>query len=198
MDARDSVFDLLDEIRARPSMFLRNSSLEDLQTLLFGYYAALDVHGLVEPVPKMDRHFLFWMEYRTGWSLCTGWAVALTSRYGTSERALEEFFNFADEFRRLRSVTLCSVRLQSRHRPTGNRVTIGFGERIRKPKKVDILRYRPLPLHFLRFHYSDGIQDQDLLFVHGGVKSSLRDAKVWVRDELQVAVSEWMPAGRPG
>lgn len=62
MDTRDeprNVFDWLDQIRRRPGMFVGESSapLGIIETLIGGYYAALSVHGMVEPVPAMSNHF---------------------------------------------------------------------------------------------------------------------------------------------
>jgi len=64
-----------------------------------------------------------------------------------------------------------------------------------KPKRVDILRYVPEPLHFLRFHYPNTITDDWLLMKpDGSYDTTIHDAKRWVRDELQVKRNEWQKA----
>src|SRR5690606_3660298 len=42
------VYDLLEQVRARPLMWLRSRSLRELRTLLTGYHLALCVHGAGE------------------------------------------------------------------------------------------------------------------------------------------------------
>src|SRR5437879_1940778 len=93
-----NVFDWLDNHRARPPMYLRDGCLRDLESLVWGYYSALSMHGIVEEVPAMNRHFLSWLHYRTGWSCCScGWAHALGSLHPAHDAALAAFFRFVDE-----------------------------------------------------------------------------------------------------
>jgi hypothetical protein len=192
LDQRDqNVFTWLDSIRARPSMYI-GSSFRDLVTLVHGYYTALRVHGIVEPVPHMDRHFLGWLYYHTGWSTCRGWAFAIEQRYPEFDKALACFFEFVDEYRKLQPTSLCIVSLGRAHNPTGKRVFYGDDVLMEKPRRVEVIRYRPEPLHFLRLHYRNRIEDRDLLTTGAGeFATTVRDAKTWVRDELQVKLTEW-------
>lgn len=48
-----SVFTWLEDVRARPSMYIGDASLRELETLIYGYYAGLHTHGLIEHVPEM-------------------------------------------------------------------------------------------------------------------------------------------------
>jgi hypothetical protein len=188
------VFGWLDGIRARPSMYLRNNSLRELETLVRGYYAALHVHGMVEPVPHVDRHFLTWLHYRTEWSCSLGWAAAIEQRHPEPDKALAAFFKFVDEYRELRPTGLCTVSLGGEHNPTGKRARYGFDGLMEKPCRVDVVRYRPEPRHFLRFHYRDRVEDWDLLMTGTGqYATTVRYARQWVRDELQVEFSAWKP-----
>ena len=194
-----NVFGWLDDIRARPEMYLGSSSLRELETLVWGYYSALGVHGLVEPVPQMGRPFLAWLHYRTGWSCCAGWASAIEPRHPEADKALAAFFEFVDEYRTLRPTGLCTVSLAARHNPTGKRVRHGLDGLMEKPRRVDVVRYRPEPLHFLRLHYRERIEDCDPLMTGTGeYATTVRYAKEWVRDELQVEFAAWerMPKSR--
>jgi hypothetical protein len=155
----------------------------------------LGVHGIVEDVPEMVGHFSTWLHYRTKWSCCCGWADAIEQHYEDSEKALAAFFGFANVFRKLRPTVLCTVRLGARHKPTGKRVKIGFDGLMDKPKRVDVVRYRPEPLHFLRFHYGDRVEYGDILMTGAGKHATtVRYAKQWVRDELQVEYEAWESA----
>jgi hypothetical protein len=186
-----NIFTYLDEMRDRPTMYVR--SLLDLEAQIYGYYAALKNHRVVESGPSMTHHFLVWGYFRKHWSTCAfGWARAIESRISSLDEQLRKFFALVDEYRQLRPTPLCSVRLKRHHVPTGKRVVIGLGGRMEKPCRVEIFRYKPEPLHFLRFHYGNRIEDDWLLMKSDGTNNTtLGDAKRWVRDELQVKRDEW-------
>ncbi len=183
-------FTFLDQVRDRRTMYVE--SLSDLQSLIWGYYVALSQHGIVEPVPAMNHHFEIWVYYRTGWSAALGWAKTIERDIQSSDEQFKKFFSLVDEYKRLRPVALSVARLKSHHAPSGRRVKIGLGERMENPVSVEIIRYKPAPLHFLRFHYKDRIDDDRLLMKDdGSYRTTLRDAKRWVSDELQVKPGEW-------
>jgi hypothetical protein len=186
-----NVFDWLDNIRARPDMYLGAGGLCDLEKFVYGYYVALSTHGIVEEGPKMNRHFLYWLHYRTRWSCSCGWAYAIGTRYPANDAALAVFFRFVDEYRRLKPIRRCTVQLGPEHTPTGRRVVIGMNGRMEKPCRVDVFRYLPKRLHFLRFHYADRVEDDDLLMVEGKYTTGLNDAKQWALDELLVDFGLW-------
>jgi hypothetical protein len=189
-----NVFGWLDYIRARPGMFLPNRSLHELEILVLGYYSGLGVHGIVESVPQMYSHFVSWLVWRTDWACSRGWAFAIVQHYPVPEKALAAFFRFIDEYRRLKPTTLCTVRLGPSHNPTGKRMCIGLNGRVEKPLRVDVVRYNPEPLHFLRFHYPDRVANQHILMTGEGTHTTtVRYAKQWVRDEFQVPYGLWKP-----
>jgi hypothetical protein len=187
-----NVFDWLEGVRARPDMYVGDEGLSVLETLLHGYYAALHTHGIVEGVPSMGHHFLDWLYHGTGWSCSCGWAYAITMRYPDRDEALAVFFGFVDAYRLLRPTRLCTVELGPDHEPTGRRVVIGMDGRMEKPLRVDVIRYLPEPLHFLRFHYEGRVEDDNLLMTGTGDHGTTIDyAKRWVLDELQVGLGSW-------
>jgi hypothetical protein len=189
---RKNVFTYLDLVRERRPMYAH--SLRDLESQIHGYYVALQNAGITESVPSMDHHFLIWVWYRMGWSASQGWArsIAEHSNATTVDEQFAIFFELVNEYRRLKPTTLCFVRLKARHVPTGKRVVIGFGGRMDKPAKVEVIRYKPAPLHCLRFHYPDRLEDGWFLMKpDGSYQTTLSDAKRWVQDELQVAPDDW-------
>ncbi|WP_344559894.1 hypothetical protein, partial [Streptomyces atrovirens] len=42
----DTVHDFLDEVRLRPNMYVRERSILDLQSILYGYSVACEIHGV--------------------------------------------------------------------------------------------------------------------------------------------------------
>lgn len=186
-----SVFDWLEGVRARPGMYIANASLRELQTLVYGYYAGLHTHGLVEPVPEMTNHFSTWLYHQKRWSTASGWASAIISNAGARE-PLDVFFELVESYRKLRPVTLRNAKLGKRHTPTGKRVKVGIDGRMEQPISVEIVRYAPTRLHFLRFGYRGRkVNDWILMTGDGSFETSLPYAKQWVADELQTRDEDW-------
>ena len=72
-----NIFTLLDNIKKRPNMYIKDKSLKDLEALIAGYYMGLYNHKIVENVPEMTHHFSIWILSKYGWSTSTGWANAI-------------------------------------------------------------------------------------------------------------------------
>ncbi|MET8784910.1 hypothetical protein [Streptomyces sp. NPDC004589] len=97
------VYDLLEEVRLRPGMWVRRSSLQHLDSMLTGYRIALEIHDAEE---EFDfRHtgpFSEWLWKRLGMSYpsALGWAVEIErAAEAAGTPAMEMFFNLLDEFR---------------------------------------------------------------------------------------------------
>ncbi|MDX2914953.1 hypothetical protein [Streptomyces griseiscabiei] len=99
------VYDFLDEVRLRPSMWVRGKSLLHLESMLIGYTAALGVHGIDEDCdlhPGSLGPFAQWLSRRLGMTYPSslGWAVEIERRAEqTDVPAIEMFFELLDEFR---------------------------------------------------------------------------------------------------
>ncbi|MGW6784178.1 hypothetical protein [Streptomyces sp. NPDC054987] len=93
-------FDFVEQVRLRPGMFVRNGSVQQLSTMLFGYSVALLVHGVDEEFvfDPASGPFARWLSHEYGWSMATGWARAI-EHYLPDELPLEAFFRLLDEFR---------------------------------------------------------------------------------------------------
>ncbi|MFJ7302383.1 hypothetical protein [Streptomyces sp. NPDC099088] len=102
--------DFLDEVRLRPGMWLRGSSLQHLESMLIGYRAALGVHGIPEDFdfwsPGSRGPFAEWLCQRLGHKTPSplGWAVEIEREAETTNKpAVELFFSLLDEYRAERS-----------------------------------------------------------------------------------------------
>lgn len=159
------VFSWLARVEARPGMYVGASKdpLGTLETMLHGYYGALQNHGIVEPVPQMDHHFLIWLSFTTGWSTSAGWAVALREHPRGKDR-LAQFFRLVAEYRRLEPVLRFTA--TRRARPPG------------APTRIDIMRYAPTQLHFFRlWHGRRAHDDWIVMDARGNHQTSLTFAK---------------------
>jgi len=140
------VFSWLDLVQQRPSMFIRDGSLTDLEMLIWGYYAALRVHHLEEGVPEMTRHFSAWLELKKRWSTSLGWAHAIAKHTGKDAQPLDVFFSLVRDYQKLRPAVLCHAALGPQHAPTGKRCTIGVDRLLPPPLKIEVVQYRPEPI----------------------------------------------------
>jgi hypothetical protein len=138
-------------------------SLRALETSLAGYYSSLDVHGIVEPVPGMSDHFRTWLYCTTGWSTSAGFAIAFKHHAG-STNPLARFFRVVDQYKKLKP----TVRLSVAHRSASPA----------RPTRIDILRYAPTRLHFLRLWNGHRTSDEGILMDgNGNHQTSLTFAK---------------------
>ncbi|MCX4763276.1 hypothetical protein OG562_20345 [Streptomyces sp. NBC_01275] len=104
LDELTDVYDFLEEVRLRPSMWVRRSSLQHLDSMLTGYRVALGVHDITEPFdfwnPGGQCRFSDWLWQRLGHNSSSGWAVEIERTAEQAGRpAMEVFFELLDEFR---------------------------------------------------------------------------------------------------
>ena len=194
--ASPSVFEWLQSIRKNPRSHAI-TSIAHLESQIFGYYTALGVHGIVERVsPLGGPHFRTWVYFRTNWSTSNGFAHAIATHVSDPNEQFAKFFQLVDEYKNLLPTVVYTVALGENHQPTGKRLRVyrpgvGVGT-IEKPRRVDIVCYKPEPLHFFRFHYADRTEDGSILRQSDcSYGTTIHDAKKWARDELQVEPNEW-------
>ncbi|WP_439662098.1 hypothetical protein ACSHWB_11935 [Lentzea sp. HUAS TT2] len=93
------VWSILDQVRLRPSMWVRGRQLRELETIFLGYGVALEVHGINESFHlNPGGPFSEWLHARFDWGMSCGWAQAITENAGT-EDPLVLFFRLVDEYR---------------------------------------------------------------------------------------------------
>ncbi|MFE2423984.1 hypothetical protein [Streptomyces hokutonensis] len=98
------VHDFLEEVRLRPGMWVRRSSLQHLNSMLTGYRVALGIHNIAEPFdfwnPGSQGRFSEWLWQRLGRHSSLGWAVEIEREAEQAGRpAMQVFFELLDEFR---------------------------------------------------------------------------------------------------
>jgi hypothetical protein len=101
----DTVFDLLDEVRKRPTMYVgwdeqhRVRQLQDLECLLSGYTIALRYHSIREPVTDFVREFGEYLHRTRNWSASCGPTAAIVDATANQQEAWDLFWRLVDEFR---------------------------------------------------------------------------------------------------
>lgn len=93
------VFELLANIKQRPSMFIPNLQLSQLETYLHGFESGLAAAGQCDWKSAFSREFSAFVEKRCGWSMCSGWAFGIREETPTDASAWQVFFELVDEFR---------------------------------------------------------------------------------------------------
>jgi hypothetical protein len=100
-----SVFDLLDEIRKRPGMYVgydeskRALQLQTIETLMDGYRFALQYHNINEPVSNFNSEFGDYLRETKGWCMACGPVVAILRAAKNEEGAWKLYWMMVDEFR---------------------------------------------------------------------------------------------------
>ncbi|MET8222401.1 hypothetical protein ACWERY_08260 [Streptomyces sp. NPDC004082] len=99
------LYGFLDEVRLRPSMWVRGQSLLHLESMLIGYTAALGVHAINEDC-NLETGSLgpfaqwVWKCLEMAYPSALGWAVEIERRAEEIDvPAMELFFELLDEFR---------------------------------------------------------------------------------------------------
>jgi len=94
----ENIFDLIDEIKQRPSMFIPDKSIESLSNLLFGYLTCLKIHYIIEKNVPDFNYFSDWLKQEFDWNLVYGWAYAIKKNCTDSEDPLTRFFSLVKVF----------------------------------------------------------------------------------------------------
>lgn len=189
-----NVFDYLDRIRQRRSMYLRTGTLEELEHHVNGYYSALYNHKIIEECPQLTQsHFLSWLRLKK-MSLPTGWAASATQYCPEDKDPFDFFFELTDEYRQLDLVKHLQLTLAEHHNPTRKRCKIGQDRKMEKPLHVTICSYQPVNMFFMLMKFPDATRAGHVFFDDGNIQLSLEYAKKWCLDELQIEDSEWLQA----
>ena len=100
-----AIFDLLEEIERRPSMYVggdashRVAQLQSLEMLLFGYSLAVRAHNIDEPVKDFPREFAEYLGRKYAWSAACGPIAAILEVAASDTEAWEMFWRLVKEFR---------------------------------------------------------------------------------------------------
>jgi hypothetical protein len=192
-----NIYEWLEMLRLRPLMFLGTAEnpITKLESMIHAYYMALESHWIHEDVPSLDIHFIQWLSTQRKWGWPKGIANVIAENTPDGVSQLDFFFEFVDEYRKLKPTELLIVDLNASHEPTGRRVRIGGEQKnIRRPDRLGIVQYKPKWLHHLRFYYGERIQDDSFLWKQKGkisLSTTIEDAKKWALDEFNIHDDEW-------
>jgi hypothetical protein len=97
------VHEFLDEVRLRPGMWVRRSSLQHLDSMLVGYAVASEIHGIDEGFDFWNGgpfSLWLWKRLSMAYPSALGWAVEIErAAEAVGTPPMEMFFSLLDEFR---------------------------------------------------------------------------------------------------
>ena len=169
-------------------------SLASLESMIHGYYTALDVHQVSELGPRITQgHFGAWLRNETHWSLNLGWADAIERNSDSDiDGAFQRFFAFVDRYRALQPTVIATVTLSPEHQPTGKRFKCGIDTLMDRPDEILAVNYSPTTLNYLRHRYGNRYIDDGILMLgNGSYDTNLDDLIAWVADEFGVDRRQW-------
>ena len=95
-----SFYELLDEIRRRPTLYFGRKSLRDFYAFLNGYHCGRSFAGATPSVEEEEfGQFDLFVQRKYRWYDCGGWAAKIAYYHWDDAAALDEFFKLLDEFR---------------------------------------------------------------------------------------------------
>jgi hypothetical protein len=103
------IFEVLQLIKWRPSLYIGNRKIKALWDFLQGYQMALNLNKLQEKSYPDFRLFSTWIKGRikSEYDLTVGWDYHLFNFFKDDEKALEHFFEFLEEFKS--SEPICEI-----------------------------------------------------------------------------------------
>ena len=95
------IFELCDQIRKRPGIFLDgDKSIRRLRSFLVGFEFGVGSTGGEIQGPEDMRKFNLWVASQLGYTESTsGWCNMILSEAGTDERAFDVFFEMLDKYK---------------------------------------------------------------------------------------------------
>ncbi|KKK41879.1 MAG: hypothetical protein Lokiarch_39300 [Candidatus Lokiarchaeum sp. GC14_75] len=149
---RKNIFDLIDIIKERTSMFIPDKSINSLSTYLAGYDSCLELHSIVEKGVPLFKHFGEWLKIKFNWNLSYGWAQAIAENIEKQQDPLKKFYSFVNEFRKLQPEVVSTIQENADEHPSLSL------------QKIQVIQYFPHNLFFLRFFYAEKHEDDRDLF----------------------------------
>lgn len=94
------IFEVLENIRVNPGLYLGRPSVSDLLMFLNGYEFARTQMGieLTEPEERFYDEFQPWLQQKMGVTSVTSWAKLIMLTCHDEKAGFEQFFCFLDEF----------------------------------------------------------------------------------------------------
>ncbi|MFZ4730673.1 MAG: hypothetical protein ACOYMQ_18690 [Pseudanabaena sp.] len=180
-----NIYEFLETIRPKLSMYLGNTAICNLETYLYGYCAALGVHRISEEGVPDFRYFLKWLMRTRYNAWACGWAHGLLHECnGDNDAALALFFELVAGFSRLtpRSGECLELppnqrrsedfmRLNSNHHPI--------------PSRLQLVYLQPGDWCYLRYWYGEDTVNQWDLYAN--VETALK----FVEWEFNIGSDKW-------
>lgn len=105
----ENIYNLIDVIEQRTSMFIPDKSITSLFTFLSGYLAFLEIHNIIEKDVPDFNNFSKWLAEKFKWNLAYGWAYAIKQNCKELEDPLMKFFKLVKDFKKIGSAPVACI-----------------------------------------------------------------------------------------
>ncbi|MBA3682964.1 MAG: hypothetical protein H0W73_17635 [Bacteroidetes bacterium] len=113
-----NIYDVIEHIKVRPALYIRENKISNLQCYLDGYQAAL-IHNAInhESIFPQFWYFHEWTMQKYNWSSSVaGWTnILLKENNNNEEKALQVFFELCDEFKTLHPISIQKIKLTKKN-----------------------------------------------------------------------------------
>lgn len=178
----DSIYEVLDEIRHRPAMYIGHGDLSHLQAFIEGMrFSDLD------PGTPPIGEFVHWLGYRVKGISKTLPTVWLENKYGVKV-AVEKYFQYLDEFRACTPTIVLTTQFKAFDCGCRQYYSLEKGYHTpSKPISMAIGQYAPSQIFYLEINYSE----HDLIKHEKEYCYSAKDAIKEAKNLWSVPIDSW-------
>ena len=97
MNIHPLTLEYLKKVALRPGMFMQAFDLHALELQLYGFEAGLSAAGVMGDFESFNRSFPDFLRSTAELSCSQGWAMAILSKYGQSERTFGAFLSLLEK-----------------------------------------------------------------------------------------------------
>ena len=186
--AKLSIYGLLEAIRKRPGMYLRNPTLGSLQDFLMGFSVgqSFSLRAQDGCFPHSDFSAWFCMHHRASIAGTGGWSGAIMDESSDERQAFTRFFEYLAAYRR----RVPALQYHFALRPA-QRKLYATSEGSRAPKRVRLTRYKGERCLFLHAWWRD--RGHLSWCMHTGFKS-IGQSRRWLAKVCGITEAQWKKA----
>ncbi|MDR3633533.1 MAG: hypothetical protein P4L84_06835 [Isosphaeraceae bacterium] len=164
----NNCYELIRQIKARPSMYFGGRSIEELGVYLAGYTSAMIEYRIVEQGVPPFPLFLDWLALTQKGTWHRGWAETLLSKSKYDHKvALKRFFQLVERFGSLHPVPGTSINLRvGQKRSPDYTQWSGIAKNLPMPDRLQIVQLRPGKTCYLRHWFGERAKDEPPLFAN--------------------------------
>jgi len=188
--AKPGIYGLLEAIRKRPGLYLRNPTLGSLNDFLTGFSVGQSFSPRAQDgcFPGSDFSSWFCWHHRAPGAGAGGWYSVIMDESSDERQAFERFFEYLAAYRR----RVPALQYHFTLRPA-QRKRYATSERSKAPKRLRLTRYKGERCLFLHAWWRD--RDHLGWCMHTGFKS-IGQSRRWLAKVFGITDAQWRKASK--